>query len=283
MENNMTTKNYTADQAGLCVSTLHPDPHKHVPADVERLIRIAGKAGFRGLAFQPNWVASYGAAETRKLLDDEGMYAGALEGGMNWGEGPAGGTADADNLLDAASAIGAGVLHAASMAPQLDSLARAADGFATLCERARAHGIKVALEFLPWYAVPDLKTAWSIVQRAGADNGGICLDFGHWHNQPGGPDFDLLRSIPGDRISYVQPTDTPAPPFASAGDYFMRNITERPLPGEGRIDPAPIFAALAEIGAEPYFAYQVVNVAMASEGAESMAAKLHANAEKIFA
>jgi sugar phosphate isomerase/epimerase len=279
----MTTSNYSADQAGICVSTLHPDPHRHVPDDVERLIRIAGKAGFRGLAFQPNWVASYGAANVRKLLDDEGMYAGALEGGMNWGNGPEGGTADADALLDAASAIGAGVLHAASMAAALDSLAQAADGFATLCERARAHGIKVSLEFLPWYAVPDLKTAWQIVQQAGADNGGICLDFGHWHNQPGGPDFELLRAIPGEHISYVQPADTPNPPFTSANDYFMRNITERPLPGEGSVDVAPIFAALAEIGADPFFAYQVCNVALASGGAEAMAAKLHANAEQIFA
>jgi sugar phosphate isomerase/epimerase len=253
----MATSTYTADQAGLCVSTLHPNPRQHVRDDVERLIRIAGKAGFRGLAFQPNWVASYGAAETRKLLEAEGMFAGALEGGMNWGEGPKGGAADADLLLDAASAIGARVLHAANMAPQLDSLAQAADGFATLCERARTHDIKVSLEFLPWYAVPDLATAWRIVQAAGADNGGA-------------------------RISYVQPTDSPPAPFTSASDYFTRNITERPLPGDGDVDVPAIFAALADIGAEPYFAYQVCNVAMASEGAETMAAKLHANAEKIF-
>jgi sugar phosphate isomerase/epimerase len=279
----MATSTYTADQAGLCVSTLHPSPREHVRDDVERLIRVAGRAGFRGLAFQPNWVASYGAAETRRLLEDEGMFAGALEGGMSWGQGPKGGAADADLLLDAASAIGARVLHAANMAPQLDSLAQAADGFAALCERARAHDIKVSLEFLPWYAVPDLATAWRIVQASGADNGGICLDFGHWHNQPGGPDYDLLRTIPGERISYVQPTGSPPAPFTSATDYFMRNITERPLPGEGEVDVPAIFAALADIGAEPYFAYQVCNVAMASEGAETMAAKLHANAEKIFA
>jgi sugar phosphate isomerase/epimerase len=282
LEAHMTTSPYTADQAGLCLSTLHSDPRQHVREDVERLIRIARKAGFRGLAFQPNWVASYGAAETRRLLQDEGMFAGALEGAMNWGEGREGGAADADQLLDAASAIGAGVLHAATMAPQLDSLSQAADGFATLCERARAHDIKVSLEFLPWYAVPDLATAWRIVREAGADNGGICLDFGHWHNQPGGPDFDLLRTIPGERISYVQPTDSPTAVFTSAADYFTRNITERPLPGEGKVDVPAIFAALADIGAEPYFAYQVCNVALASEGAETMAAKLHANAEKIF-
>jgi len=279
----MTTSPYTADQAGLCVSTLHPSPGQHVPGDVERLILVAGQAGFRGLAFQPNWVASYGAAQTRKLLDDQGMFAGALEGAMNWGQGPKGAGADADLLLDAASAIGAGVLHAANMALELDSPAQSADGFAALCERARAHDIKVSLEFLPWYAVPDLATAWQIVQAAGADNGGICLDFGHWWNQPGGPDYELLRTIPGEKISYVQPTDSPAAPYASTSDYFTRNITERPLPGDGPIDVPPIFAALADIGAKPYFAYQVCNPAMASEGAETMAAKLRANAEKIFA
>jgi sugar phosphate isomerase/epimerase len=278
----MTTATYTADQAGLCVSTLHPSPHQHGRDDVERLVRIAGEAGFRGLAFQPNWVASYGAGETRKLLQDAGMFAGALEGAMNWGDGPEGGAVDADRLLDAASAIGAGLLHAANMAPQLASLSQAADGFATLCERARAHDIKVSLEFLPWYAVPDLATAWRIVQQAGAENGGICLDFGHWHNQPGGPDFDVLRTIPGERISYVQPTGSPLAEFTAAADYFTRNITERSLPGDGSVDVPAIFTALADIGAEPFFAYQVCNVALASEGAETMAAKLRADAEKIF-
>jgi len=279
----MTTSPYTADQAGLCVSTLHPDPHKHVRADVERLIRIAGKAGLRGLAFQPNWVASYGGADVRKLLEEEGMYAGALEGGMNWGKGPEGAAEDADNLLDAASAIGAGVLHAACMMPELDSLARAADGFAALCERARAHGIKVSLEFIPFFAVPDLATAWRIVQDAGAENGGICLDFGHWQCQPGGPDFGLLRSIPGERLFYVQPVDVLPVKTDSAKAYFEQSITERLLPGDGVVDVPPIFAALTEIGAKPYFAYQVTNPAMAGEGAETMAAKIRANAERIFA
>ena len=273
---------FTADRAGLCLSTLHPDPRAHTRDDVERLIRIAGKAGFRSLAFQPNWVASYGAAALRGLLADEGMSAGALEGAMHWGEGPEGGAADADQLLEAAAGIGAGVLHAACMLPALESTARAADGFATLCERARAHGISVSLEFIPWYAVPDLAAAWRIVREADAANGGICLDFGHWNRQPGGPDFDLLRSIPGERISYVQPTDSPGAKSHSASEYFQQNITERPLPGDGDVDVPAIFAALAEIGAEPYFAYQVCNVALASEGAESMAVKLHANAEKIF-
>ena len=282
------TSTFTADRAGLCLSTLHPDPRAHSRDDVERLVRIAGKAGFRSLAFQPNWVASYGAAALRRLLADEGMSAGALEGAMHWGEGPEGGIADADQLLDAAAGIGAGILHAACMLPELESPARAADGFAALCERARAHDIRVSLEFIPWYAVPDLQTAWRIVREAGAGNGGICLDFGHWNRQPGGPDFDVLRAIPGERITYVQPTDSPAGPDSSAAEYFSRNVTERPLPGEGEgegegdVDVPAIFAALAEIGAEPYFAYQVCNVALASEGAEAMAAKLRANAERIF-
>jgi sugar phosphate isomerase/epimerase len=278
----MPSSTFTADQAGLCLSTLHPDPQAHSREDVERLVRIAGKAGFRSLAFQPNWVASYGAAALRRLLSDQGMAAGALEGAMHWGEGPEGGAADANQLLDAAADIGAGVLHAACMMPTLDSPDRAVAGFATLCERARAHEVRVSLEFIPWYAVPDLKTAWHIVREADAINGGICLDFGHWNRQPGGPDFELLRSIPGARITYVQPTDSPASSSSSASEYFRQNITDRPLPGDGDVDVPAIFSALADIGAEPYFAYQVCNPGLAMEGAEAMAMKLRANAKAIF-
>ena len=70
------------------------------------------------------------------------------------------------------------------------------EGFAALCEHAAEHGVRVAIEFLPWSAVPDLATTWQIVRGSGTTNGGIVIDMLHWQRQPGGPNLELLRQIP---------------------------------------------------------------------------------------
>jgi sugar phosphate isomerase/epimerase len=277
----VTATRFRADQVGVCVSTLHVTPHEFDTADIERCVAAAADAGLPSLVFQVHWASTYGGDALRKLLDDEGLTAGALEGSLSWVDGPEAASRDADHLLDLASAIGAGLLHAASLAPDLD-LPRAADGFAALCERARALDIDVAVEFIPYYAVPDLKTACDVVRESGASNGGICLDFMHFERQSGGPDYDLLRQIPSEYIKYVQPTDAPAEVIESPEGYMTQCITERPVPGEGVIDIDRMVQAIEATGAEPYLAFQVCNPALAGEGADVMAAKLRASANKIF-
>ena len=275
---------FDPNRVGLCVSTLHPNPRQFAAADVERLTHVSARAGFPSLALQVHWVTTYGVDATRALLHDAAVVAGALEGAMTWTAGPDAAIKDAEQLLDIASTLGAGVLHAACLSPKLDSLSRAVDGFATLCERARAHRVKVSIEFIPWYGIPDLDTAWRIVQESGASNGGICIDLMHWERQPGGPNLALLRKIPGERISYVQLTDAPAATALESADAYMAEcLTARPLPGDGVVDVNAVIESLAATGADPYFAFQVCNPKLAGEGADVMAARLRANASALFA
>jgi len=277
----VTTTRFRADQVGVCVSTLHVTPHQFDTADIERCVTAAAGAGFPSLVFQVHWANAYGGDALRNLLDDQGIKAGVLESSMAWVDGPAAAGRDADQLLDLASAIGAGLLHAAAITPELD-LPRAAEGFAALCERAEAHDLDVAIEFIPYYAVPDLKTAWDIVRESGARNSGICLDFMHFERQPGGPDYDLLRQIPGEYITYVQPTDAPPEVIESPEGYMTQCITERPVPGDGVIDIDRMVEAVEATGAEPYVAFQVCNPALAGAGADIMASKLRTSAAKMF-
>jgi sugar phosphate isomerase/epimerase len=275
---------FRADDAGICLSTLHVTPRHFVAADVVQLARVAADAGFPSVALQSDWATIGGVDATRALLDDLGLTVSALESAITWSAGTDAAHQDADQLLDTASALGARVLHAVSVATELDSLSRAIDGFATLCERARAHEIDVSIEFIPWYGIPDLATAWQIVRGSEASNGGICIDFQHWHCQPEGPDLDLLRSIPGECISYVQPTDAPLRTAAVSPDTYMAEcLTDRPVPGEGAIDIPPLMDALRATGADPVIAYQVCNPDLAETGAAAMAARLRANAAMLFA
>ncbi len=275
----MLPETFAADRVGVCVSTLHITPSEFVPEDVDRLCRVAASAGFPSVALQSYWVSRFGVDATRRLLDETGMTAGALEGAIKWPGGRDAAIEDADELLEMTAAIGAGVLHGTSMALELESLPRAVEGFATLCERAKAYDIRVSIEHIPWYAIPDIDTAWEIVQESGATNGGICVDLMHWQRQRGGPDFDRLRHIPGEHINYVQLTDDTGRPVSSAEEYMVECLTVRPVPGEGIIDLGGMLATLAAVGGDPYVAYQVCNTEMASAGASAMAARLRANAK----
>ncbi|MGE3836228.1 MAG: sugar phosphate isomerase/epimerase family protein, partial [Acidimicrobiia bacterium] len=82
------------------------------------------------------------------------------------------------------------------------------EGFAAVCDRAAAFGALVHLEFIPMTVVPDLATAWRIVQAADRPNGGLLFDTWHWYR--GDPDFALLATIPGDKVLAVQVDDAAA-------------------------------------------------------------------------
>jgi len=56
----------------------------------------------------------------------------------------------------------------------------AAEGFASLCDRAADHGLLVGLEAVPEMTnIETLGLAYEIVERANKDNGGLCFD--SWH------------------------------------------------------------------------------------------------------
>jgi len=78
-------------------------------------------------------------------------------------------------------------------------------GFGELCDRAAARDIWVDLEFTPLSGLPDLKSAWTIVQESGRKNCGIMLDT--YHFLRGSVDLDLLRTIPSERLVNIQVAD----------------------------------------------------------------------------
>ena len=141
-----------------------------------------------------------------------------------------------------------------------------------LAEVAATADMVIALEFLPWTGVPSFSAANDLVVASGADNATILLDTWHWVRQPGGPDLDALRSVPGDRIAYVQMCD-PGP--ARGDDLETEAMTDRRLPGSGSVDYASIWSALDDIGSSPFVAAEVFNPEMTAKGPVPMAAAIH--------
>lgn len=156
----------------------------------------------------------------------------------------------------------------------------AATGLAELAKMAGERGLEVCIEWLPWTGLPDLKSAWRLVQDAGAENLGLVVDAWHWLRQPGGPDEATLRAIPGDRIHCVQLDDTTA--VGTGDDPMMESMTNRLLPGEGDVDWPALLGILDEIGADPIWAPEVFNVGLLEKGPIEMARRIHDSTYKVL-
>jgi sugar phosphate isomerase/epimerase len=53
------------------------------------------------------------------------------------------------------------------------------EAFAELCDRA-GDDLTIALEFMPYSGVPDLATAWRVLQEANRRNSALIVDVWHW-------------------------------------------------------------------------------------------------------
>lgn len=249
----------------LCSGTL--------PRDVSFRARVdaAVAGGYRGISM---WGRDYARAradghtddDMREVIADAGLAVaevdpawwwlpGALETGRSLPErfddmevfrfGP-------DELFRIAEVIGARSLNAVDVFGGEWSVDDAAECFATLCDRAREHGLLVQVEFLPWSQIPDLGAAAAIVRGAGRGNGGVAVD--SWHFARSNSDLADLRALDGDLVIGVQLNDGPAAPEP---DLTYATLHDRRLPGDGEFDLIGLVAALDAIEAAAPFGVEV--------------------------
>jgi sugar phosphate isomerase/epimerase len=250
---------------------------------VRGALEATAAAGFTSVAFATRWAEMLGVEDTVALCDDLGLDVRGLEAVLHWETGPDDAAAEMREHLDIAAALGATFVQAVLLTPPLPPMAQVAESFAALCEEAKAFDVSVPIEFVPWTAIPDLATAWEIVETSGAENGGICLDMLHWHRQPGGPNPELLARIPAHHVQYVQVADAPSAVASGRDAYMAQAMSERPIPGTGEVDIPAVLAGLEAIGATPFIAFEVFNNDLAAQGMDVMASRLKTAADVVFA
>jgi sugar phosphate isomerase/epimerase len=119
------------------------------------------------------------------------------------------------------------------------------EAFAALCERAE-DDLTVALEFMPYSGVPDLATAWKIINDADRANGALIVDVWHWARAGMTPaDLD---PVPADRIVAVQLCDVLEHPMEP---LRAESLGHRLPPGQGYGDAVGVVRALREKGVRP--------------------------------
>jgi sugar phosphate isomerase/epimerase len=135
------------------------------------------------------------------------------------------------------------------------TIEEAALGFAQLCDRAADIGAKVGLEPIPVQEAHDIATGREIVERAGRDNGGLCVD--SWHLIRGGAHWDQLETLPGEMVTSIQIDDGPIEP--EHHDYIEDCLWNRRLCGDGEFDLARFVQTLDRIGATAPYSVEIIS------------------------
>lgn len=164
--------------------------------------------------------------------------------------------------LDFAEAVGLQSIVAAGVfdrgALPIDVLIKS---FGDFCDEAAKRQMRVDLEFIPLWGIPDLPTAWEIVRQANRPNGGILLDT--WHLQKGAIDFEhdlqLLASIPRGVIQSVQIGDAKLKPQT---DSLYKEVGLRLFPGDGELANDRILKILAAKGGVRWIGPEVFGAAI---------------------
>lgn len=254
--------------------TIAAPPFGHIPL-LDRLPAFQA-AGFKGIAVMPTdiWTLEeqgMSAAEIAQRVADHGLVINEVDCTACWmpaqrakaatdelGELVL--TLTAERVVATAARIGARSVQVVEISNITVDPEEAITSFGALCDMAAEHGLRAHIEFLPTGGIPDLTSAWRIVEGANRPNGGLTID--SWHFFRSGSTLDQLAKIPGDRIFSVQINDAPAQPKA---DLWEELMTGRLLPGEGDLDLVGLIRTLDAIGANIPIAVEVFSEKLNSQ------------------
>jgi len=238
-------------------------------------VRAAAEAGFDGIGLRAEnyWDAGIDDATMLDIAGQHGVRILEVEYLTGWGT-----AADRDEAQQAKEqtvfhmARAFGVRHLNAGLLEKLPLDAVADEFAALCERA-GPDLTVALEFMPYSGVPDLATAWQVVQAA--PNGALIVDGWHWA-RASQQAFDL-DNVPAERIVSVQLCDVRKEPMQPSR---VESLGYRLPPGQGYGDTIGMVRALAEHGVTPaVMTVEVISDELVARGVD-VAAQVTADAAR---
>lgn len=276
------------DSLALCTATLQPDPMQCSFEDLLLQCQAAASGGFGGVSlWHLHWGMALGSenaggeAVLRAAVSEKNLTVHMIEAILPWMAGAdSEATQQALDAFKLAESFGATRVLAVCMGEEIQDRAEASKRYREICKVGSDFGVSVPIEFLPWSSIPDITTAWQMVETAGEENGGILIDVWHWQRQPGGPDHEQLQKIPGEFIRAVQLCDAAETP---QGEALEECMTARLLPGQGAVNIPELLGSLKAIGAEPLWAPEVFSQELAARGHKAMVAEIYQSSLDVLA
>ncbi|MFD4197265.1 bifunctional sugar phosphate isomerase/epimerase/4-hydroxyphenylpyruvate dioxygenase family protein [Amycolatopsis thermoflava] len=206
---------------------------------LEDKLTAAAAAGFDGVEIFENdlVVSPLSPAEVRRRCDDLGLSVDLYQPFRDFEAVPPpvfeANLRRAERKFDVMEQLGADtMLVCSSVSPDaVDDDDLAAEQLHTLGVRAAQRGMRVAYEALAWGRFVDTYDhSWRIVRRADHPAVGLCLD--SFHVLSRGSDLALIRTIPGEKIFFLQLADAPRLHM----DVLQWSRHHRLFPGQGAFD-----------------------------------------------
>ncbi|MEV5538395.1 TIM barrel protein [Saccharopolyspora shandongensis] len=206
---------------------------------LEDKLAAAAAAGFDGVEiFENDLIASAASpAEIRRRCADLGLTVDLYQPFRDFEAVPPeallANLRRAERKFDVMEQLGADlVLVCSTVSPDaVDDDELAAEQLRLLAERAAARGMRVAYEALAWGRfVNTYNHSWRIVRRADHPALGLCLD--SFHVLSRGSDPALIRTIPGEKLFFLQLADAPQLDM----DVLQWSRHHRLFPGQGSFD-----------------------------------------------
>ena len=239
-------------------------PHtdkEYSPFDFEDRVAAAARAGFKGVgiwhADLEHVLKTRSLKEMKRILDDNGMKHVELEFLKDWfleGERKKQSDIEKEKLFAAAEALNAKHVKVGDFFREKCEMARLIEAFAALCADAAEHGITIGFELMPFAMIDTLVDALTMVEGAGAKNGGIILDA--WHVVKLGISYKEVARIPARYLISVELNDGT---LKAPWDLHEDTINHRRLCGEGEFDVKGFIASVRKAGYTGPFGIEVLS------------------------
>lgn len=208
--------------------------------DFKDRVEAAAKAGFKGIGIWHTELEHIlhhrTLKEVKMILDDNGMHHVELEFLTDWfldGARKAESDSRKRRLLEASAALQAKHVKIGDFYNTACPMPRLIEAFAALCAEAQEYGATIGFEFMASSMLNTLKESLTMVEAAGAKNGGLILDIVHMVNL--GITYEEISNIPLQYLINVELNDgaLPASPlydpsrarrFCGDGDFDIKGF-----------------------------------------------------------
>jgi sugar phosphate isomerase/epimerase len=231
------------------------------PFDFKDRVEAAAKAGFKGIGIWHTDLAhtlkTRSLKEMRQILDYNGIKHFELEFLSGWfldGEERKESDEWRKLLFTAAEALGARHVKVGHFVKDPAPMSRLIESFGALCSEAASHGTKILFELMPFGMIDTLTDTMTMIQGAGAKNGGVIFDL--WHLVKLGISYDEVARVAGQCEVGVELNDGT---FKCPWDLHEDTINHRRLCGEGEFDVKVFVAKMLKAGYNGPWGIEVLN------------------------
>jgi sugar phosphate isomerase/epimerase len=227
--------------------------------DFRARVESAATAGFKGVGIWhtdlEHILYSRTLPEMKAILDDNGINYLELEFLTDWFlDGARKDESDGRKrrLLEASAALNAKHVKIGDFYSSITPMPRLIEAFAALCKEAEDYGATIGFEFMASSMLPSLRDSLTLVESAGAKNGGLIVDIVHIMNL--GISYEEVSRIPLQYLVNVELNDGALP-----GSPLYDPSRARRFCGEGDFDIKGFIEAVRKTGYTNPWAVEIIS------------------------